>query len=237
MAIISIIFPTRTRINKVQELIDSVEETADDLNEIEFCIYYDNDDIETKNFLHEILSKRINLKYITSNENINLSQMWNYAYTNLATGDIIMHCGDDIRFRTKSWDTTIKHKFDESLDKILLVHGDDGLRRESLATHSFVHRKWIEVSGFWLPPYFVSDYNDTWLDDVATKLNRKIYLPDIYTEHMHFSCGKSQMDDNTNRRLERHSKENPGVIYIQKTNERLEQVEKLKLYITNMNNR
>jgi hypothetical protein len=62
---ISIIFPTRTRTNQVQELIDTIEETADDFDEIEFCIYYDNDDIESKKFLYKASCRFKNLKYIT----------------------------------------------------------------------------------------------------------------------------------------------------------------------------
>lgn len=229
---ISIIFPTRTRSTQVKELIDTVETTSDNFDDIEFCIYYDLDDSETKIFLDDLSTKYSNIKYITSNENINLSEMWNYAYSTLATGDIIMHCGDDIRFRTMSWDTIVKNAFNDYDDKIILVHGDDGIQGEGLATHSFVHRKWIEVSGFWLPPYFVSDYNDTWLDYVSRKLNRKVYLSNVYTEHMHFSVGKSSIDENTEKRLSRHNTEKPEDIYNKKENERIEHVEKLQQYIT-----
>jgi hypothetical protein len=148
-----------------------------------------------------------------------------------------MHCGDDIRFRTNDWDIKIKEKFDNSNDKIILVFGNDGIGRHKLATHSFIHRKWIEVSGFWLPPYFVSDFNDTWLDFVARYIKRIVYISEIYTEHLHYCRKKAIIDDNTKRRLEIHVTEKPDEIYRNTENERIMHAQKLLDYINNYNQR
>jgi hypothetical protein len=157
--------------------------------------------------------------------------MWNYTYNTLSTGDIIMICGDDARFRTKSWDTLIRDEFLKQDDRIVLVYGDDMIQGAGLATHSFIHRRWIEVSGFWLPPYFCADYVDTWLFEVATKINRVRYLPNVITEHMHYTVGKSAYDSTTDRKLINSSRENPALIYDQRYNERCEHVNKLLQYI------
>jgi len=228
----SIIIPTKKREIAVNELLESIYSTSDNFEKIEICFYIDYNDKETETYILKLIEKYgKNIKYTTSETNINLSQMWNYAYENISTGEIIMLCGDDIRFRTKSWDTIIKNEFLKVNDKILLVFGDDLLQNERLATHSFVHRKWIEVSGFWLPPYFCADYVDTWLDFVARKINRIKYLPNIITEHMHFSVNKSAYDENTKKRLENAIKENPEKIYENKENERIEHSNKLLEYI------
>ncbi len=97
--------------------------------------------------------------------------------------------------------------------------------------HSFIHRKWIEVSGFFLPPYFTSDYNDTWLDDVSKKINRRIFLGDVYTEHMHYSKGKAEIDQNTLDRLKRAKKVNLKNLYNSYENERINHANKLLEYI------
>jgi glycosyltransferase involved in cell wall biosynthesis len=228
---ISVIFPTRKRIKAVKEVIESIEQTCDNFDNVEICIYHDIDDIETKEFLDDLSKTYKNLKYTTTSDNINLSEMWNYAYSTLATGDIIMLCADDVRFRTKSWDTTVINVFNHFDDKLVLVYGNDGIQGENLATLPFVHRKWIEVSKFWLPPYFVSDYVDLWLYEVASALGRKIYLNDVYTEHMHFSVNKSPKDETAQNRLDRHQKENPGRIYNEKTQERIAHIELLQSYI------
>ena len=66
-----------------------------------------------------------------------------------------------------------------------------------------------------MPPYFVSDYNDLWIDEVATKIDRKIYIPGFLIEHMHPNFGKSKLDATHNERLQREKvkKNNPRDIY------------------------
>lgn len=228
----SIIIPTKNRAIAVNELLESIFSTSDNFEKVEICFYIDNDDNESKTCILQLIEKYgKNIKYTSSEKKLNLSQMWNYAYENISTGEILMLCADDIRFRTKSWDTIIKNEFLKVNDKILLVFGDDLIQNEKLATHSFIHRKWVDISGFWLPPYFCADYVDTWLDDVARKINRIKYLPNVITEHMHFSVNKSKYDENTAKRLENLKKENPGNIYYEKENERIEHAYKLIQYI------
>lgn len=231
----SIIIPTKNRAIAVNELLESIYSTSDNFEKVEICFYIDVDDNNSKTCILQLMEKYgKNIKYTTSEQNLNLSQMWNYAYENISTGEIIMLCADDIRFRTKSWDTIIKNEFLKVNDKILLVFGDDLLQNERLATHSFIHRKWVNISGFWLPPYFCADYVDTWLDNVARKINRIKYLPNVITEHMHYSVNKSAYDENTEKRLENSKKENPKKIYYDKENERIEHANKLLQYIESL---
>lgn len=228
----SIIVPTRKRPVAVSELVEGIVNTCDNFDLVEVLFYIDRDDIESENCILALQKKfGNNIKYTSSREDINLSQMWNYAYDTLSTGDIIMLCGDDIRFRTKSWDTLVRNEFLKVNDRIVLVYGDDKIHSINHATHSFVHRKWIETSGFWLPPYFCADYVDTWLFEVANRLNRSRYLPNVITEHMHYSVGKSDYDSTTEKRLTNAARENPSLIYQQKSAERSEHVNKLLQYI------
>jgi hypothetical protein len=128
--------------------------------------------------------------------------MWNECYAR-ANGNILMHCGDDIVFRTPSWDTIVRETFAQSTDKILLVHGDDMTpNTDALATHGFLHRRWVETVGYFVPPLFSSDWNDVWLTEVADMIGRRVKIP-IVTEHMHYSFGKAERDANTNEREER----------------------------------
>jgi nucleoside-diphosphate-sugar epimerase len=230
---ISIIIPTKNRVNAVNELVDSIVTTSDNFGRIEICFYIDFDDTVSRQGILDLMTKygTAHIKCATSEEKLNLSQMWNHAYTQSSTGEIIMLCADDIRFRTKSWDTAVKREFSLVDDKILLVFGNDLIQGPNIATHSFVHRKWIETSGFWLPPYFCADYVDTWLDEVARRINRIVYLPNVVTEHMHYSVNKSAYDDNTKQRLENQHRERPDLIFIQKYNERCEHAQKLVDYI------
>ena len=228
---ISIIFPTRYRHNNVKELLDTLQNTVKYKARCEVCIYFDDDDVDTINKCKEFINNYdITVKYIVGPRLV-LSQLWNEAYEKLATGTIIMQCGDDIRFRTPDWDEVVYNAYNKFDDKILLVFGNDGIAFEKLATHSFVSRKWIEVSGMWLPPYFASDFNDVWLDEVARKVGRIQYFPDLYFEHMHVLVKKAVEDMNTRERLARHTQQNPKKIYDSTISERNQHVSKLLQYI------
>lgn len=205
---ISILVPTRNRPKNVERLISSAYTTSD--LPIEFFFYIDNDDparhvtIDIMNYCgaHWIMGERITL-----------SDMWN-ELADAATHDILMHCGDDIVFRTSGWDTRVVETFESHPDKLILVHGDDGFQHDQVATHGFYHRNWIEVLGRFVPPYFSSDYNDLWLTEVANALGRRVYLPDVYTEHMHPAAGKGELDQTHQERLARHERDQVDALYI-----------------------
>lgn len=202
---ISILLPTRQRPHNIERLWESVINTVDDINNIELVMYIDDDD-QT----YDDLKLDGNIT-IVRGPRIVLSECWNKCYEQ-AKGYILMHCGDDIVFRTKGWDTTVKTEFAKYPDHIVFVYGDDGGPARDFGTHGFIHRKWAEVSGFFVPPYFSSDYNDTWLNDVAKLINRHHRI-DIYTEHMHPAFNKAPVDDNHRERLVRHRNDHVDELY------------------------
>jgi hypothetical protein len=236
---ISALVPTRNRINTSQgnfpdQLIKSAEETCDDFDAVEFVFYIDDDDEDSKEYFENLDYE--NVKYVCG-ERIVLSEMWNSCYKN-STGDILFHCGDDIRLRTQGWDTKIRKKFSEVGDRILFAFGDDGKRQPgSFGTHGFIHRKWADAVGYFVPPYFSCDYNDTWLNDVAKMVGRWTFV-DIYTEHIHprawvdrnnHGLGKKYVWDQTHQeRLDRNTRDKNPQLYDKFLPKRLEDVMKLQ---------
>ena len=225
---ISILVPTRKRNKDVAELINTGISKSNNPKCIEFIFYIDDDDTGSEIFIKK-LSEYFNIKIIKG-ERIVLSEMWNECYK-VATGDILMHCGDDIRFRTSGWDDVVINKFKEYPDNIVFLFGDDGVHRKgSFGTHGFIHRDWVETVGYFVPPYFSSDKNDTWLNEVARGINRWIYI-DIYTEHMHPIVGKHTVDETHSDRLKRHKRDNIQELYNSKSKERLLDMDKLQKHI------
>lgn len=208
---ISLLLPTRQRPNQLKRLVDSVNATATHPELIELVTYTDDDDPS-----YDALELDIDWVRVRGSRHIdglvNLSAMWNRCYE-ASSGDIVMHCGDDIVFRTPDWDAIVYEAFDAVPDKILFAFGRDGIQdANNFGTHGFIHRRWVEAVGFFVPPYFVSDYNDTFLNDVAKQIGRHREI-DIYTEHMHFIIGKADIDQNTAERLERHDAHRPQDLY------------------------
>lgn len=219
---ISILLPTRGRPDNVRRLLESAFETAS--TEVEFVVYVDDDDPtrdETRDVLHR------HGVVVVDGPRVVLSETWNRCWER-ARFDVFMHCGDDIIFRTPNWDVRVLEEFDAWPDRIVLVHGRDGFQDERLGTHSFIHRRWTDVVGYLVPPYFSSDYNDLWLTEVADALGRRRYLADVYTEHMHPVAGKAELDQTHRERIERHRQDDVDRIYRGLAERRLEDVAKLR---------
>lgn len=206
----------------MRRLVESGRKTAD--IPPEFVFYIDDDDTNSVDTANEL-----GVRYIVG-PRIVLSEMWNVCARE-ASHDILMQCGDDIVFQTDHWDTLVLEEFDKHADKIVLVHGRDGFQDAALATHGFLHRKWMDTVGYFVPPYFSSDYNDLWLTEVADMLGRCVYLPDVYTEHMHPVVGKASMDSTHQERLIRHVQDRVDQIYAGKLNERTQDAAKLRSVI------
>lgn len=234
ISVISILLPTRQRPEFLDRLWKSALKTADHPDKLELVVYIDSDDISYEN--QKLKGK---VKFLIGprlhDNKVNLSVKWNKCWEK-ATGDIFMHCGDDIIFRTKGWDTAVREAIDARPGKICFAWCNDvsdESSRHEFGTHGFIHKNWTDVIGRFLPPYFVSDYNDTYLNDVSRKLHVQTYLHTYITEHMHFSLGKSAIDKNTEERLARHELHKPQDIYnsdwFQKEIE--DDVEKLREFI------
>jgi hypothetical protein len=148
----------------------------------------------------------------------------------LVREDIFFFGGDDLVFRTSNWDLKIIEKFNLIQDKIALLYGDDLSLVPHLkyfATHPILHRKWVECLGYLAPPYFSSDYADTWLNELADSIGRKFKL-DFVNEHMHWYFGKSPLDSTYAENRQRFSKDRPNELYDHLLQIRQQDIQKLK---------
>lgn len=221
--LVSILLPTRNRLNNLKRLYESVCDTTSQMPEI--SVYADEDSESAE------LAKSLGMVVTLGTHRIMLSDMWNVAYW-AATGDILMLCGDDIVFRSKNWDVRVVETFETCPDKIVFVHGDDlAFGGRNSGTHGFLHRTWVELIGYFTPPIFSADYCDTWINYVANQLHRRVFLPDVITEHMHPGVGKAAMDQVYRDGRERVERDRVGEIYERSLPERQRDVELLTKYI------
>ena len=220
-AMISILVPSRGRPKQLAEMIVSAYNTATYQRRIEFVVRLDDDD--PANYTFPITVPAI----LVLGQRGLLSEMWNECYDH-ATGEIVMHGGDDIEFQTPGWDQMVRDAFAASEDKILLVQGDDlSPNREALATHGFVHRRWVETVGYFLPPLFSCDWNDVWLTEVADMIGRRVIL-DFITEHQHYSFDKRERDTTDLEREERGRDDDVVGLFNRTKPDRVRDAEKLR---------
>lgn len=219
---ISILLPTRGRLNNMRRLTTSVLDTADNPEDIEFIVYVDDDDNSYDTWHYP---KNVKLYQV---ERQTLALYYNAAYEK-ATGPIYMLGSDDVIFHTKGWDTKVQNAFDQYSDKILLVYGDDGdpNKEKRFGTLPFIHKNWVEAVGRFLPPYFSGDFVDTWLNEMADGVGRKVMI-DIFTEHMHPAFGKAPDDPTYAEKWTKHFRDDMPGVYASKADERQSDIEKLK---------
>ena len=205
---ISLLVPTRNRPAEFMRFYKSAMATADNPGAIEVVAYVDEDDTSYKN----LDLPRCKLIY---GPRVVLSEMWNVCWEN-ARGPYFGHMGDDIVFKSQGWDTLVKETIRKYPGKIAFVWGDDMAptgRQNVFGTHGFVHKNWTDVTGRFVPPYFSSDYNDTWFNDVADMLQVGEFVPQIKTDHLHFVWGKGPKDKTHRERLERHGRDQVDKLY------------------------
>lgn len=229
---ISLLCPTRGRPDNIRRLVGSAHRHA--TGPLEFAFYVDEDD-PTRNRVRQIAGQCIpdpaqSHIQIVEGPRVVLSQMWNEC-AKVAHHDVMMHCGDDLLFHTPGWDRLVLDRFEQFPDRIVLVYGRDGIHNQNLATHGFLHRRWVDTVGYFVPPLFASDYNDTWLDEVARKIGRREYVPEVYYEHMHPAVGKAPMDLTHQQRLQRHVREQCAQIWRTTAHLRDQDAQKLRAAI------
>lgn len=231
METIALLLPTRQRAKMLTELYESAMRTADFPEKVIVVVYVDTDD-SSYDYI------RLPRLRIIRGPRQTISKCWNVCWEAARKkATIFHHCGDDNIFRSDGWDTVVRNLFASIPDKIVFVYGRDGngeSEQNKFGTHGFIHKNWTDAVGYFVPPYYESDYNDTHLNDMAKAIDRHVYV-DLFIEHMHFSLGKMEIDQNTRDRLERHTRQKPEEVYnsLEKRIERENDIEKLRVFIEN----
>ena len=223
---ISILCPTRNRPKELARMIKSACDTASSLSHIEFRFRVDDDDTRKYEYYQEACPKSFHV--LRGDRHKIMCHYWNELIPH-ATGNIFMCGNDDIEFKTPGWDAMIEAEFAKYPDQILLCGGDDGFTHGKAIPHPFVSRKWCEIQGFFSAPYFESDYGtDTWNEDIARMIGRRVYLPELLIYHHHPCFGTGPKDRTYKERIVRGYEQNPGKIYREKFSERVQIAGRLK---------
>lgn len=201
---ISILLPSRKRPDSLRRMVESARATS--TTPLEFVVYFDDDDPESL-----ALSQDLGLVTIVGPRR-RLGEYWNECY-NASTGEIVLHAGDDLIFRTDNWDQEVYKAFALFPDKILLVHGSDaGMHERAFGSILFTSRKWVDTVGYFTSVLLCGDKIDDWLNDVANLIHRRMFIP-IVIQHMHPIYGTAPDDDTYRERRDRQQREDVWKIY------------------------
>lgn len=183
---ISILTPMRGRPWATHRFLESIYDTTENREQVEVISRIDDNDEKMLQFVNEYREfLPVRTRFIIGKSTFpNISAMFEECYQ-VAEGNIFFMAGDDLVFKTKSWDIKIESVFKDTYpDKIACVWGDDKMFGPQLATHNFVHRKWIETIGHYTCPMGMTYHNDNWIHDIARRVNRLHYISDLIIEHV-----------------------------------------------------
>ena len=218
---ISLCLPTRGRPEAFKNMYTSAIELADNPNDLEFISFHDDDDRSVYEYhgYHKVVVGKRDAQPITETWNICVKE---------ATGDLFLFIMDDAVFYTKGWDTATHKAFDESDDKIIFAYYDDQYYRSNHGSVFCVHKNWIDAVGYLAPHYFTAHFGDGWVNAVADKIKRKVFLRHTVVKH------HSILKDLTHlEHMERKRRDDPKSLFIAKEEERVQDAQKLQDFINN----
>ena len=195
---IALLVPSRERIQSKRDLANSIAHTAHNIDNINLYFGIDDND-PTKQEAIQISKEMPFVKIIEIHNNgkfDGLGKLWNIC-AKATNEEIMAMIGDDMTFVTSGWDAKILEEFDSAHcppDNLKMVHCYDGRHGAAIAVNAFVHRKYMDITGYFMREEFKCDFIDLWLQQVFTALGRIKYRGDIHIEHRHWSFGKMPVD-------------------------------------------
>lgn len=229
---IALLLPTRERMNNKINFLVSALAKCKDPNNYTLYMGLDPDDPTMERCVK--LSKAINnLKIVTIPPNpsgkFSLGYFWNVLAKN-SSEEIISMLGDDFVFTTEGWDEKILEEFttEKCPDKFKLVCGSDGHRGDGFASWLFIHRFYMDVTGYFMREEFSRNWIDQWLDNMYTAFDRKVYRKDIVITHNHWVFGASKFDKVAEkmRDTEGPNKEHSDLIWPKLYDDRIQEAKK-----------
>lgn len=174
---VSVLVPTRYRLERLQTLLDSYAQTTEDCGEASELVFRaDDDDRATVDFL---LGERRRMVVGPRLEGYGSMPVFFNEMMRAAAGDVLLCGNDDMVFRTDGW-----------AEMVLAAANQfpDGLFNIGVSTHneahfpfSIVSRRAAERLGFlWDPRIF---WGDIYLRDAMAAFGRCVMLPDVHIDH------------------------------------------------------
>ena len=181
MSKVLLIVPTRSRPEASLEFYKSFIENSS-ITDLMFAI--DEDDADNYPRIDGVLYE--------INPRMGMNGTLNYVALKYSKEyEYIVFMGDDHRIRTKDWDITLS----SSIGNKGLAYGNDLFQKENLPTSVMISSNIISAIGYMAPPNQKHLYLDDFWLLLGKKLDAIYYHSDVIIEHMHYTLGKSEVDE------------------------------------------
>jgi len=179
---ISLIIPTRNRVEYLRRFLDNVEQTCGSTDNLEILLRIDDDDTRTIQFVEEYgKSSKLLIRPVVGERGNGYVDM-HKKVTELcqkASGQFLFFLSDDVTFSNKYWDekilATYNNAYSDNIFWIRTAHGEASPDAQCLA----ITRDWYNVTGHLGTCY----HQDTEFNAVARHVGREIFIEDIVVKH------------------------------------------------------
>lgn len=166
--LVSILIPSRGRLELLNAAIKSVIDTAKNLKQIEIIIRLDNDDIKCLEKIRSLPFNKVDIVIVVGNRYGGYANL--HFYVNemcaISKGDFLFLFNDNCKIQTKNWDNIVS----EYLDQLVILRPFDGIGRSN--TFPIVSRRILDIIGY----FSLSAHNDSWIQQVANEAKIEIDL-------------------------------------------------------------
>lgn len=176
---ISVLISTRGRPESLKNVFDSLEETTRDKNSLDVWVYVDDDDVVTRKCIGGDLfgNYGFEINWVLGKRTGTMGEMFNTLREKCTTNPgIYMPAPDDYLFVTEHWDHIVREAFNSYPDRIVLAYPEDPITAPHQVTFAIVSAEWTNVLGRCLTEHFPFWFDDSWLDQVAQMIQRKVKL-------------------------------------------------------------
>jgi glycosyltransferase involved in cell wall biosynthesis len=171
---ISVLLPTRKRVNLLKESIDSLWQNASDPSQIEVLLAIDNDDQDTIIFAASYSCPLTIRGIVTQRCGYELLHLYVNALCNAAQGELLMLWNDNSKMLSKNWDVIVKDLY--STEKVKMVCYQ--LQNNHYPNiFPVVSKSIIDIMGH----FSLNPHSDTWIELVCYDFQREIPVNVWYT--------------------------------------------------------
>tara|TARA_B110000003_G_scaffold275682_1_gene319042 strand:+ start:98 stop:928 length:831 start_codon:yes stop_codon:yes gene_type:complete len=206
---ISLLCPSRQRVNKTNRFLDSLYNKSNNLDNLELLILLDEDEKDELGYI-KLIEKYNKIKNIITIHKKNFetnSDRMNFL-ASISTGEILLGCNDDMIFITPEWDTLLNYEFSKAKNNepfSVWLRCDRKYTYLDASAFPAVNRCWFNKLDHLAYHKFRNWYLDTWICELGRKTNFYIVSNKIKVKQFHAINLKDEIDDTHTKN---HTKEN-----------------------------
>jgi hypothetical protein len=185
--------PSRTRPNRVFEVLDAAMNNLSNKNNYEFLLTLDEDDSTMNNDeVKKKLDSYPNMNYIFGKSNSKIHAVNRDLNEFKNDWDILVLLSDDMVPVYPGFDDIIRSGFNKYFpDFDGVTWFNDGFQKNRINTLCILGKKYYDRFKYIYHPDYKSLYCDNEFTEVANRLKKQVYFENVIIEHRHFSIGNN----------------------------------------------